>query len=71
FEYIQKTLHQFYSMEQCHNRFIETVYVADSQGRSEELKRYLEEELFLNVLVRKVDVAEAIHALAMMEEEGL
>ncbi|MDQ1298265.1 MAG: hypothetical protein QG558_804 [Campylobacterota bacterium] len=71
FGYIQKTLNRFYGMPECHNRFIETVCIADSQGGSEELKRYLEEELFLNVLVRKVDVIETINALAMLEEEGL
>lgn len=71
FSYIQKTLNQFYGMPECRNRFIETVCIADSQGGSEELKRYLEEELFLNVLVRKVDVIETINALAMLEEEGL
>jgi hypothetical protein len=71
FHYIQKTLNQFYSMEECRNRFVETVCIADSQGASDELKRYLEEELFVNVLVRKVDVIETISALAMKEEEGL
>lgn len=71
FDYIQKTLQQFYGMDECRNRFIETVCIADSQGGSEELKRYLEEELFLNVLVRKVDVIDIIHTLAMQEEEGL
>lgn len=71
FIYIQKTLNQFYNMEECRNRFIETVCIADSQGGSEELKRYLEEELFLNVLVRKVDVIEVINALAIEEEAGL
>ena len=71
FNYIEKTLQQFYSMEECNNRFVETVCIADSEGRSEELKRYLEEELFLNVLVRKVDVIETINALAILEEEGL
>jgi hypothetical protein len=71
FIYIQKTLQQFYSMDECRNRFVETVCIADSQGGSEELKRYLEEELFLNVLVRKADVIESIHALAIQEEEGL
>ncbi|MDD5212044.1 MAG: hypothetical protein PHV62_06480 [Sulfuricurvum sp.] len=71
FSYIQKTLNQFYGMDECRNRFIETVCIADSKGGSEELKRYLEEELFLNVLVRKVDVIETINALAMLEEEGL
>lgn len=71
FGYVQKTLNQFYGMPECRNRFIETVCIADSQGGSEELKRYLEEELFLNVLVRKVDVIETISALAILEEEGL
>lgn len=71
FSYIQKTLHQFYSMDECRNRFLETVCIADSKGTSDELKRYLEEELFLNVLVRKVNVIETINALAMQEEEGL
>lgn len=71
FNYIQKTLHQFYSMDECRNRFVETVCIADAKGASEELKRYLEEELFLNVLVRKVDLLETINALAIEEEEGL
>jgi hypothetical protein len=71
FSYIQKALNEFYMMDECRNRFVETVCIADSKGGSEELKRYLEEELFLNVLVRKVDVIESINALAMQEEEGL
>lgn len=71
FGYIQKALHQFYGMDECRDRFVETVCIADSQGGSEELKRYLEEELFLNVLVRKVDISETINALAILEEEGL
>ncbi len=71
FEFIQKTLERFYASDHCHNRFIETVCIADSSGGGSELKRYLEEELFLNVLIRKVDVCEGINALAQAEEEGL
>lgn len=70
FELIQKTLEKFYASEQCHNRFVETVYIADAYGSGNELKRYLEEELFLNVLIRRIDVAEEILALAIAEEEG-
>ncbi len=70
FNYIQKALQQFYSTEECRDRFVETVCIADSQGNSEELKRYLEEELFLNVLVRKIDLLETINTLAIQEEEG-
>jgi hypothetical protein len=50
---------------------VETIYVADGYGSGTELKRYLEEELFLNVLIRHIDVADEVIALAMLEEEGL
>lgn len=71
FELIQRTLIQFYGGEHCHNRFVETVYIADAYGSGSELKRYLEEELFLNVLIRHIDVADEVIALSMAEEEGL
>lgn len=71
FELIQKTLHRFYASDECNNRFIETVCIADGNQGGDELKRYLEEELFLNVLVRHVNVGEGVNALAMLEEEEL
>ena len=71
FAFIQKTLQRFYLSDQCANRFIETVCIADGGNGGDELKRYLEEELFLNVLVRRVNVCEGIHALALAEEASL
>lgn len=71
FEFIQKILGRFYATEQCQNRFVETVYIADAYGSGTELKKYLEEELFLNVLIRRIDVANEVISLAMSEEEGL
>ncbi|MGZ8546394.1 MAG: hypothetical protein ACXWVU_03270 [Sulfuricurvum sp.] len=71
FEFIQKTLARFYASEQCRNRFIETVCIADSGNGGDELKHYLEEELFLNVLIRHVDASEGINALTQLEEEAL
>lgn len=71
FELIEKTLAEFYAGEHCKNRFIETVYIADAYGSGSELKRYLEEELFLNVLIRRIDVGDEVMALAIAEEEGL
>jgi hypothetical protein len=67
FEFIQKTLERFYSSAQCKNRFVETVCIADITLGGDDLKRYLEEELFVNVLVRRVNACEGIHALALME----
>lgn len=71
FELIEKTLAEFYAGEHCKNRFIETVYIADAYGSGNELKRYLEEELFLNVLIRHIDVGNEVMALSIAEEEGL
>ena len=70
FELIQRTLIHFYAGARCHNRFVETVYIADAYGSGDDLKRYLEEELFLNVLIRRIDVADEVIALAIAEEEG-
>jgi len=71
FEFIQKTLSRFYASEHCNNRFVETVYIADAYGSGAELKRYLEEELFLNVLIRRIDLGDEVISLAMSEEEDL
>lgn len=71
FELIQKTLQRFYQSDECQNRFVETVCIADGGNGGDELKRYLEEELFLNVLVRRVNICEGINALAQLEEENL
>ncbi|MBN2870457.1 MAG: hypothetical protein JXK04_05825 [Campylobacterales bacterium] len=68
FELIEKTLARFYSGEHCRNRFVETVYIADGYGSSTELKRYLEDELFVNVVIRKIDLGEAVIALSRSEE---
>lgn len=71
FELIQKTLSRFYKGEHCHNHFVETIHIADASGSSSELKRYLEEELFLSVLIRHIDVNDQVVSLAILEEEGL
>lgn len=70
FELIQRTLTQFYAGEHCRDRFVETVYIADAYGSGAELKRYLEEELFLSVLIRKIDLGDAVISLARVEKEG-
>lgn len=71
FELIEKTLSDFYAGEHCKNRFVETVYIADAYGSGTDLKRYLEEELFLNVLIRHIDIVDEVISLTIDEEEGL
>lgn len=69
FECIQKTLSNFYGMKECQNRFVETVYLADTYGIGTELKHYLEEELFLNVSIRRINLADEVLALSLEEQD--
>ena len=71
FELIQKALSRFYGGEHCRNRFVEMIYIADAYGSGSELKQYLEDELFLTVHIRKIDLAEEVIALSRIEEGSL
>ena len=64
---IQDSVASFYNDKKYNSAFIESVYVADSVGVSNELKKFLEEEMFLSVYVRRVELGEEISALAKME----
>lgn len=71
FSLIQSTLNTFYKDPDCESRFIETVYIADGIGLSGDLKNFLEEEMFLNVHVRKIDIAASLSELAKAELDAL
>ena len=64
FSLIQNSLGKYYNDE---GEFIENVYIADSIGVSKDLKKYLEEEMFLNVYIRHIDLASQLSDLARME----
>ena len=67
FSLIQSSTNHYYKNEKYKSKFIETVYIADSVGVSEDLKRYLEEEMFLSVYIRKIDLATEVCDIAKME----
>ena len=67
FTLIQSSINHFYKDEKYESKFIESVYVADCVGISSDLKRYLEEEMFLNVYVRHVELAAEVSELATSE----
>ena len=67
FRQIQDALQEYYSDSRYDNRFIESVYIADACGVSNDLKQYLEEELFVKVYVRRIDIASEIVDLARSE----
>jgi len=70
FSLIQSSLGSYYSDEKYESQFIESVYIADGVGVSSDLKRYLEEEMFLNIYIRHLDLGmEVVHFVK--EELGL
>ena len=67
FTLIQSALNTFYKDPKYKSQFIETIYVADGVGVSNDLKSYLEEEIFLSVFVRKIDLGGALCDMAKAE----
>lgn len=67
FSLIQAAVAQYYKDDIYESRFIENVYVADSIGVTNDFKKYLEEEMFVNVYVRRTDLALEVCELAKAE----
>lgn len=67
FSLIQGALNTFYKDSKYDSKFIENIYIADGVGVSGDLKNYLEEEIFLNVYVRKIDLSVALCNMAKAE----
>jgi len=67
FTLIQAAVGQFYKDEVYESRFVENVYVADCIGVTNDFKKYLEEEMFFNVYVRRADIALEVCELAKAE----
>ena len=70
FSLIQTSIAHYYKDERYDSKFIENIYIADAIGVSSDLKRYLEEEMFLNVYVRQADITAEVCELTK-EELGL
>ena len=70
FSLIQTSIANYYKDERYESQFLENMYISDGVGVSRELKRYLEEEMFLNVYIRHIEIDAEICELAK-EELGL
>jgi len=64
---IQSSLGKYYKNSLYKSEFVENVYIADGIGVGTDLKKYLEEEMFLNVYIRKLDIAVEVCELAKTE----
>jgi len=67
FSLIQTSIANFYKDEKYESKFIENMYIADCVGISSDLKKYLEEEMFLNVYIRRAEMDAEICDLAKKE----
>ncbi|WP_457748788.1 hypothetical protein [Sulfurimonas sp.] len=67
FSLIQLAVANFYKNDKYESKFIENVYIADCIGVTNDLKKYLEEEMFFNVYVRHADLVIEVCELAKME----
>jgi len=66
---IQNALHDFYSSSKYASEFVETAYVASFCKLENDFKQYIEDELFLTVYVRSVELCSEVISLA--KEESL
>ena len=67
FSLINTSIGHFYNDTRYKSEFIETVYIADGIGVSGDLKRYLEEEMFLNVYIRHINLPMELCEVTKME----
>lgn len=68
FSAIKNALNTFYTDEKYENDFIEAAYMGAACELNHNLKQYLEEELFLKVYVRQVEICAEVFELAMREK---
>ena len=69
FSIIQRAVNDFYQDKKYKSEFIESVYIADALGVSGDLKKFLEEEMFLSVYIRQINLPMELCTLAKMESK--
>jgi hypothetical protein len=67
FSLVQSAIKNFYKDEKYASQFIENIYIGDGVGVSNDLKKYFEEEMFLNVYIRHLHLANELCEMAKME----
>ena len=67
FQLIQASLNQFYGDEKYNNQFVEDVYIANSCESGHDLVQFLEEELFVSVYKRSIDIDKELVTMSIKE----
>lgn len=69
FIFIQDSIKNYYNDSLYESKFVESIYIADSVGVSGDLKKYLEEEMFLSVFIRQLDLSAEVCEMAKAESK--
>jgi hypothetical protein len=67
FQLIQVALNEFYSDEKYNNQFVEEIYIASAEESSQDLVKFLEEELFVSVYKRTIELEKELVEMAIRE----
>jgi len=67
FQIIQGALNQFYADEKYNNQFVEDVYIANTSEEGQDLVKFLEEELFVSVYKRYIEIEKELVTMAIEE----
>lgn len=69
FSLIKSAINKFYQDDRYSSDFLLQVYIADAVGVSPELKKFLQEEMCLDVFIRKIDLGVELCELAKVEKK--
>jgi hypothetical protein len=67
FQIIQAALQHFYNDDKYDNQFVEEAYIADACETGQDLTRFIEEELFVTVYKRHIELEKEIVKMAVSE----
>lgn len=67
FTLVQKALSEYYRDAHYRQEFVEAIFVADAVGLSGDFKLYIEEELFMTPIIRRIELAKEL--LSLCKEE--
>ena len=67
FQLIQGALNQFYADDKYNNQFVEEVYIANTNEDGHDLVKFLEEELFVSVFKRTIDIEKELVSMSIKE----
>jgi len=70
FQLIQGALNQFYADDKYNSQFIEEIYIANTNEDGHDLVKFLEEELFVSVFKRTINIEKELVSMSIQEAKN-